>query len=185
MPFGSQFPGIYQGMFSCHHSCHIEHWNLSKLWCVLFTISNILLMGLKMFKFIKALSDTVFNMINAVHYDKPLTSIRATFLEKLLSHHQAVKLILAYLWPQCSCYLPSNLLESNILIDNKLSLQRMLINALVSSTGLQINHQRFVGPWEFLLAKRLVKLVVIFYLIKPSFRYLWLWELDCGNSLLT
>ena len=43
-----------------------------------------------MLKFIKAVSDTVFEMINAVYHDKPLIFIRATFREKLLSYHQAV-----------------------------------------------------------------------------------------------
>ena len=43
-----------------------------------------------MFEFIKAVSDTVFDMINAVYHDKPLIFIRAMFREKLISHHQAV-----------------------------------------------------------------------------------------------
>ena len=32
-----------------------------------------------MYEFIKAVSDTVFDMINAAYYDKPLIFIRATF----------------------------------------------------------------------------------------------------------
>ena len=49
---------------------------------------------LSMFKFIKAVSDSVFSMINAciVYRDKPLIFIGATFREKLLSHHQAVNI---------------------------------------------------------------------------------------------
>ena len=42
--------------------------------------------------FIKAASDTVFDMINAVDHDKPLTFIGAAFQEKLVSHHQAVNI---------------------------------------------------------------------------------------------
>ena len=41
-----------------------------------------------MFMFIKAVSDTVFDMINSVYHDKPLIFIGATFREKLVSHHQ-------------------------------------------------------------------------------------------------
>ena len=33
---------------------------------------------------------TVFDMINAVYYDKPLICIEATFQKKLISIHQAV-----------------------------------------------------------------------------------------------
>ena len=43
-----------------------------------------------MFKFIKAVSDTVLYMINATCYNKPLIFIGATFQKKLISHHQAV-----------------------------------------------------------------------------------------------
>ena len=43
-----------------------------------------------MFKFIKAVSDTVLDMTKAAHYDKPLIFIGATFREKLVSHHRAV-----------------------------------------------------------------------------------------------
>ena len=50
----------------------------------------LLLLGLKTFELIKAVSDTVFDMINDVYHDKPLMFIRATFREKLVSHHQAV-----------------------------------------------------------------------------------------------
>ena len=39
--------------------------------------------------FIKVVSDTVFDMINPVYHDKPLIIIRATFQEKLVSHHWA------------------------------------------------------------------------------------------------
>ena len=38
-----------------------------------------------MFMFIKAISDTVFDIINAVYHDKPLMFIGATFREKLFS----------------------------------------------------------------------------------------------------
>ena len=43
-------------------------------------------------KFIKAVSDTVFGMINAVYHDKPLIFIGAAFLEKLISHQQTVNI---------------------------------------------------------------------------------------------
>ena len=46
--------------------------------------------GLKTFKFIKAVSDTVFGMINAVYHHKSSMFIGAMFQEKLVSHHQAV-----------------------------------------------------------------------------------------------
>ena len=42
------------------------------------------------FKFIKAVSDNVGDMMTAVYCDKPLIFIGATFLERLVSHHQAV-----------------------------------------------------------------------------------------------
>ena len=44
-----------------------------------------------MFTFIKAVLDTVFDMINAfiIYYDKPLIFIWATFREKLVSHHRS------------------------------------------------------------------------------------------------
>ena len=45
---------------------------------------------LKTFKSIKAVSDTVFDIINAVYHDKPLMFIGATFQEKLVSHHRTV-----------------------------------------------------------------------------------------------
>ena len=44
----------------------------------------------KLFTFIKAVSDSLFGMINAVYHDKTLIFIGATFREKLVSHHQAV-----------------------------------------------------------------------------------------------
>ena len=37
-----------------------------------------------MFTFIKAISDTVFDMINTVYHDNPLIFIRAMFREKLV-----------------------------------------------------------------------------------------------------
>ena len=43
-----------------------------------------------MLEFIKAVSETVFDMINAAYHDKPLIFIGATFREKLVSHHRAV-----------------------------------------------------------------------------------------------
>ena len=43
-----------------------------------------------MFKFIKAVSDTVLDMINSACYDKPLIFIGVRFWENLVSHHQAV-----------------------------------------------------------------------------------------------
>ena len=43
-----------------------------------------------MFEFIKAISETVLDMINAVSHDKPLTLTRAVFWEKLVSHRQAL-----------------------------------------------------------------------------------------------
>ena len=45
---------------------------------------------LKMFEFIKAVSDSLLGMINAVYHDKPSIFIGATFHEKLVSHHGAV-----------------------------------------------------------------------------------------------
>ena len=45
---------------------------------------------LNTFEFIKAISDTVFDMINAFYPDKPLVFIRATFQKKFVSHHPAV-----------------------------------------------------------------------------------------------
>ena len=44
-----------------------------------------------MFEFIKAVSDTVLDMINAAYYDKLLMFIGATFRgEKLVSYHRKV-----------------------------------------------------------------------------------------------
>ena len=43
-------------------------------------------------KSINAVSDTVLDMINAVYHDKNSISLRLTFREKLLSHHQAEKI---------------------------------------------------------------------------------------------
>ena len=43
-----------------------------------------------MFVFIKAVSHTVFDMMNAVYRDKPLIFIGATFREKLVSHYRPV-----------------------------------------------------------------------------------------------
>ena len=43
-----------------------------------------------MFEFIKAVSDTVLDMINAAYQDKPSSFIGAMFREKLISHHWAV-----------------------------------------------------------------------------------------------
>ena len=54
---------------------------------------------LNTFDFIKAVSDTVFDMINVVYYDKPLIFTRAMFREKLVSHHQAVNV---YCWIRLS-----------------------------------------------------------------------------------
>ena len=46
---------------------------------------------MKTIEFIKAVSGTVFGMINTVfNHDKLLIFIGATFLEKLISHHEAV-----------------------------------------------------------------------------------------------
>ena len=45
---------------------------------------------LYIFEFIKAVSDTVLDMMNAIYHDKPLTLIGAVFREKLVFHHQAV-----------------------------------------------------------------------------------------------
>ena len=52
-----------------------------------FTMTSLLLY---MFECIKAVSDTVFDMIHAVYHDESLMFIGATFQEKLVSHHQAV-----------------------------------------------------------------------------------------------
>ena len=49
------------------------------------------------FEFIKAVSVTVFDMINVVYHKKPLMFIRATFRERLVSHHQAVNAADTYL----------------------------------------------------------------------------------------
>ena len=43
-----------------------------------------------MLMFIKAVFDTVFDVINAAYHDKPLIFIGATIREKLIFHHQAV-----------------------------------------------------------------------------------------------
>ena len=45
-----------------------------------------------MFELIKAVFDTVLDMINAAYYDKPLIFTEATFRKKLVSHHQAVNI---------------------------------------------------------------------------------------------
>ena len=42
------------------------------------------------FKFIRAVSNTVLDMINAVYHNNPLIPIKAMFREKLVSHHRAV-----------------------------------------------------------------------------------------------
>ena len=47
---------------------------------------------LNTFKFIKAVSNTVFDMIYAVYHDKLLVFIGATFREKLVSHHQTTNI---------------------------------------------------------------------------------------------
>ena len=44
----------------------------------------------KTFKFIKAVSETVLDSINAIYHDKPLTFTGSTFREKLVFHYQAV-----------------------------------------------------------------------------------------------
>ena len=46
-----------------------------------------------MFDLIKAVSDTVFDMLNVVYHDKPLIFIRATLPEKHVSHHRAVSIL--------------------------------------------------------------------------------------------
>ena len=43
-------------------------------------------------KFIKAVSETVLDSINAIYYDKPLIFLVATFRQKLISHYQAVNI---------------------------------------------------------------------------------------------
>ena len=43
-----------------------------------------------MFEFIKAIFDTVLDMINSDYRDKPLIFIGATILEKLVSHRRVV-----------------------------------------------------------------------------------------------
>ena len=47
---------------------------------------------LKTFEFIKDVSDTIIEKINASYYDKPLISIGATFRENLTSHRQEVNI---------------------------------------------------------------------------------------------
>ena len=47
---------------------------------------------MKRFEFIKAVSETVLDMINAAYYDKPFVYIRATFQEKLVSLREAVNI---------------------------------------------------------------------------------------------
>ena len=42
------------------------------------------------FEFLKAVSDILLDLINAVYHDKPLIFIRAAFREKLVSHRQAM-----------------------------------------------------------------------------------------------
>ena len=43
-----------------------------------------------MFEFIKAVSDTVFDTINAAYYDKPLIFIGATFQVRFAFYHRAM-----------------------------------------------------------------------------------------------
>ena len=44
---------------------------------------------MKTFEFIKAVSDTVIDLKNAGHHEKPLMFNRITFQEKLVSHNRA------------------------------------------------------------------------------------------------
>ena len=53
-------------------------------------IKHLMTTRLKTFKFIKAVSDIVFEMIKADYHDKPLICIRATSQEKLIYYHWAV-----------------------------------------------------------------------------------------------
>ena len=70
--------------------------------------------------FLKAVSGTVFVMINAFYRDKPLVFIGAMFREKLVSHHRAVnELSLAlflyktfYFFFQNSCYVQKQILKT-------------------------------------------------------------------------
>ena len=57
------------------------------------------------FEFIKAVSDTVLDMINAVHHDKPWIFNGATVREKLNSHHQTVSRNKLYNPVQVSIYI--------------------------------------------------------------------------------
>ena len=45
-----------------------------------------------MFKFVKAVSDTVFDMVNAVYHDQISIFIPAAFQEKLISMHQTANI---------------------------------------------------------------------------------------------
>ena len=49
-------------------------------------------MGLNTFKLIKAVPDTVFDLIKAVYHDTPFIFIGATFRERLTSHRQALNI---------------------------------------------------------------------------------------------
>ena len=47
---------------------------------------------LNTFEFIKAVFDTVLDMINVVHYDKPLIFNGATFQMKLITHDRVLNI---------------------------------------------------------------------------------------------
>ena len=63
----------------------LEHANKGRVNCDKHQYSQ-----LKTFHFIKTVSDTVLDMINAVYHDKPLILIGATCWAKLVSHHRTV-----------------------------------------------------------------------------------------------
>ena len=50
---------------------------------------------LYIFELIKAVSDTVLDMMNAVYHDKPLIFIGATFQKKLVYHHRTVNVLVS------------------------------------------------------------------------------------------
>ena len=59
---------------------------------------------LNTFEFIKAVSDTVLDILNGIYHDKPLILIGATCQERLVSHHQSFNI---NFWIQSRFHKPS------------------------------------------------------------------------------
>ncbi len=66
------------------------------------------------FGLIKAVSDTIFDMIVTTYHDKPLIFSGATFRERSLSHHGAMRNVVSSISKQrsdsCTWYLPFSML---------------------------------------------------------------------------